>query len=103
MDGGAVGATVVDGGGGGSGEGLLLLLWLVAKYSQRLLYVILRRSGTQKNKGEISPPLREISRVFLGKGKKSIDLERVVRNFALKFTGAGNLLRLPTSGTAQLQ
>jgi len=79
MDGGAVGATVVDGGGGGGlGEGLLLLLWLAAKYSQRLLYVILRRLGTQKNKGEISPPLWEISRVFLGKGKKSIDLESVV-------------------------
>jgi len=40
--------------------------------------VILRRSGTQKNKGEISPPLWEISRFFLGKGKKSIDLESVV-------------------------
>jgi len=36
MDGGAVGLTVVDGGGGGWGEGLLLL-WLVEKYSQRLL------------------------------------------------------------------
>jgi len=65
-----VGATVVDSGGGGSGEGLLLLC-LAAKYSQSLLYVILRRSGTKKNKGEIS-------RVFLGKGKKSIDLETVV-------------------------
>ncbi len=43
-----------------------------------LPYVILRRSGTQKNKGEISPPSWEISRVFLGKGKKSIDLESVV-------------------------
>jgi hypothetical protein len=53
MDGGAVGATVVDSGGGGSGEGLLLLC-LAAKYSQSLLYVILRRSGTKKNKGEIS-------------------------------------------------
>jgi len=38
MDSGAVGATVVDGSGGSWGEGLLLL-WLVAKYSQRLLYV----------------------------------------------------------------
>ena len=26
-----------------------------------------------------------------------------VRNFALKFPGVGNLSRLPTSGTAQLQ
>ena len=69
-----MGLTVVDGGGGGWGEGILLL-WLVEKYSQRLLYVILRRSGTKKNKGEISPPSREIFRVFLGKGKKSINLD----------------------------
>ena len=40
--------------------------------------MILRRSGTQKNQGEISPPLWEISGGILGKGKKSIDLESVV-------------------------
>ncbi len=57
---------------------MIIIIWLAAKYSQRLLYVILGRSGTQKNKGEISPPLWEISRVFLEKGKKSIDLESVV-------------------------
>ncbi len=56
----------------------MILLWLAAKYGQRHLYVILRRSGTKKNKGEISPP------VFLGKGKKSIDLESVVDKFSLK-------------------
>jgi hypothetical protein len=57
---------------------MIIIIWLVAKYSQRLLYVILRRSGTKKNKREISHPSREISRGFLGKGKKSIDLESVV-------------------------
>jgi hypothetical protein len=35
MDGGAVGATVVDGGGGGSGEGLLFYFMVSAKYSDR--------------------------------------------------------------------
>ncbi len=57
---------------------MIIIIWLVAKHSQRLLYVILRRSGTKKNKREISHPSREISRGFLGKGKKSIDLESVV-------------------------
>jgi hypothetical protein len=57
---------------------MIIIVWLVEKYSQRLLYVILRRSGTKKNKREISHhPSREISRGFLGKGKKSIDLESV--------------------------
>ena len=50
-----MGATVVDSGGGGSGEGLLLLC-LAAKYSQRLLYVILRRSGTKKTRERSLPP-----------------------------------------------
>ena len=32
----------------------------------------------QKKMGDISPPSRDISPFFLGKGKKSIDLETVV-------------------------
>ena len=96
LDSGAVGVTVVDGSSGGWGEGLLLL-WLVAKYSQRFLYVILR-SGTKKPSERSLTPHGRSPKVFrkreeinrfgkwdftcytdlaspTNRGKKSIDLE----------------------------
>ncbi len=63
---------------------MIIIIWLAAKYSKRLLYVILRRSGTKKNKREISHPSREISRGFIRKGKKSIDLESVVISTSIR-------------------
>ncbi len=58
-----MGATVVDGSGGGWGEGLLSL-WLVAKYSQRFLYVILHRSGTKKPSERSLTPHERSPKVF---------------------------------------
>jgi hypothetical protein len=58
----------------------MIIFMVSVKIQPESFYIILRRSGTKKTR-EISLPtcnLREISPVFLGKGKKSIDLETVV-------------------------
>jgi hypothetical protein len=52
----------------------MIIIWLAEKYRQRFLYVILRRSSTKK---KLSPLEGDLP-FFLGKGKKSIDLESVV-------------------------
>ena len=53
----------------------MIIVMVSGKTQPESFYVILRRSGTNKNKGDISPNSREIS----PKRKKSIDLETVVR------------------------
>jgi hypothetical protein len=52
----------------------MIIIMVSGKTQPERFYVILRRSGTKKNKGDISPNSREIS----PKRKKSIDLETVV-------------------------
>ena len=52
----------------------MIIIMVSGKTQPESFYVILRRSGTKKNKGDISPNSREIS----PKRKKSIDLETVV-------------------------
>ena len=77
MDGGAVGATIVDSGGGGSEEGLII--WLAAKYSDRGFSTLLYVDQVQKKQARDLSPLEGDLPRFLVKGKKSIDLESVVQ------------------------
>ena len=76
MVGGAVEATVVDSGGGGSEEGLII--WLAAKYSDRGFSTLLYVDQVQKKQAKDLSPLEGDLPRFLGKGKRSIDLESVV-------------------------
>jgi hypothetical protein len=53
--------------------------WSRCGESESEIYVALRSFWYKKNKGEISHLVWEISPGIFGKGKKSIDLETVVK------------------------